>query len=301
MSNANEPVLDCLIIGGGAAGLTAAIYLARYRRTLRIIDEGRSRLQWIPRTRNVMGFPDGVVGTVLLERMRQHAARYGVEPEAGRVDALALREDGIFEARVGERHLLARRVLLATGARDIEPVIAGLREGMAHGQVRYCPVCDVFETQHRRVAVLGPGTHGVRESIFISGFNNQVTWLSMGTVGSVSAQDLQRLREHGVQVNDGGPHQIACVPGGEVQVTMDDGQVLAFDTLYPALGQTHASELAVHLGAKCAQDGQLEVDSHLRTAVPGLFAAGDVAQGLNQISVAAGQAAIAATAIHNSL
>ncbi|AEG92271.1 NAD(P)/FAD-dependent oxidoreductase [Ramlibacter tataouinensis] len=299
--NAREPILDCLVIGGGAAGLTAAVYLARYRRTLRVIDEGRSRLQWIPKTRNVMGFPDGVAGSVLWDRLRQHAARYGIEPEPGRVESLVLREDGAFEAGVDGRRLLARKVLLATGASDVEPVVAGLREGLAHGQVRYCPVCDGFETQGQRVAVMGPGLHGLRESLFVSGFDNRVTWLSMGSLQAVSADQAGRLRGCGVQVHDGQPHGIACVPGAEVRVTMDDGQVLVFDTLYPALGQTHASALAVRLGARCADDGQLEVDSHLRTAVPGLFAAGDVAQGLNQISVAAGQAAIAATAIHNSL
>ncbi len=86
-----------------------------------------------------------------------------------------------------------------------------------------------------------------------------------------------------------------------MHVALEGGQRLTFDVLYPALGLTHASQLATALGARAREDGQLEADDHLQTTVEGLYAAGDVACGLNQINVAAGHAAIAATAIHNRL
>jgi len=167
--------------------------------------------------------------------------------------------------------------------------------------VRYCPVCDGFETQGRRVAVLGPRAHGLREAAFVAGFGNEVTWLSMGSLREVAEHDRAALRAAGVQVVDGRPRDIQCRPGHGVTVDMGDGQVLAFDVLYPALGLAHASQLATALGARAQPDGQLDVDDHFETTVPGLYAAGDVAVGLNQINVAAGQAAIAATAIHNRL
>ena len=94
---------------------------------------------------------------------------------------------------------------------------------------------------------------------------------------------------------------IRCAPGQGVTVEMADGPALGFDTLYPALGLTHATQLATRLGARASANGELEVDEHLQTTVPGLYAAGDVVVGLNQINVAAGHAAIAATAIHNRL
>jgi thioredoxin reductase (NADPH) len=296
----NAP-LDCLVVGGGAAGLTAAVYLARYRRRLLVVDAGDSRLAWIPKTRNVMGFPDGIRGTELWERLRQHAREYDVPMETARVDRLQRQADGLFIAEVNGRQVTARTVLLATGARDVTPDMPGLDAGLAAGNVRYCPICDGFETRQQRVAVLGRELHGLRESLFVAGFDNQVTWLTLGTQAAVPDADLARLREHDVRVADHAPRSIRCDPGEGIVVELLDGRVLEFDVMYPALGLVHACELATALGAQVHADGQLEVDDHLRTTVPGLWAAGDVAAGLNQIVVAAGHAAIAATTIHNSL
>lgn len=294
-------MLDCLVIGGGAAGLMAAVYLGRYRRNALVVDDGGSRLAMIPLSRNVLGFPDGIAGPRLLENMRLHAARFSVPMEAGRIESLHRRDDGSFEAMAGTRRLFARFVLLATGARDVEPDITGLAPSLKSGQVRYCPVCDGFETQGQRVAVLGPETHGLREAAFVAGFGNEVTWLSMGSLGKVAERELAGLQAAGVKVVDGRLRDVECRPGQGVAVELHDGEVLGFDVLYPALGLTHASQLATALGAQAEDDGQLVVDDHFETTVPGLYAAGDVAVGLNQINVAAGQAAIAATAIHNRL
>ena len=294
-------LLDCVIVGGGPAGLTAAVYLARYRRSMVVVDAGASRAGSIPRSRNVPGFPEGISGRELLARLREHAARYDVPLLQGCVQSLAGR-DGAFEVRLeDDRVLRARKLLLATGARDVAPELPGMEPGLAAGNVRYCPVCDGFETQRQRVAVLGKEVHGLRESLFVAGFDNQVTWLSMGSQQDVPPEALARLRERGVLIADQLPLHIRCEPGEGIEVEMVDGRKLVFDVLYPALGLLHASELALALGAKAQDDGQLIVDDHLQTTVPGLYAAGDVAAGLNQISVAYGQAAIASTAIHNSL
>ena len=295
-----ENLLDCLVIGGGPAGLTAAVYLARYRRRVLVVDAGKSRAGCIPRSRNVPGFPEGIAGRDLLARLREHAQQYEVPMEQSCVASLA-GSDGAFEARTEGRVLRARKLLLATGALDVTPELPGMEPGLAAGNVRYCPVCDGFETQRQRVAVLGKEVHGLRESLFVAGFDNQVTWLSMGSQQDVPPRELARLRERGVLIADQTPLHIRCEPGEGVEVEMVDGRKRVFDVLYPALGLLHASELALALGAKAQDDGQLLVDDHLQTTVPGLYAAGDVAAGLNQISVAYGQAAIAATAIHNSL
>lgn len=294
--------LDCLIIGGGAAGLTAAVYMGRYRRRALILDNGGSRLQWIPRTRNLAGFPDGIEGPELLARMREHARKYGVPMQQTTVERLQRRDDGSFRAESADGAWNARFVILATGARDVEPEIDGMAAAIQAGQVRYCPVCDGYETQGQRVAVLGRAGHGLRESLFISNWARELTWLAMATQDEVDPSELAQLRQAGVRIAASPPQRIECgVDGAGVRVELQDGQVLEFDTLYPALGLHHACDLATALGARARDDGQLEVDAHQQTTVQGLYVAGDVAVDLNQISVAAGHAAIAATAIHNRL
>lgn len=298
----NDELLDCLIVGGGVAGLTAAVYMGRYKRRALVVDDDGSRLKLIPRTRNVPGFPDGIEGPELLARLRAQAARYHVPMEAARIDRVQRLPDGSFRAEAGDRAWHARFLLLATGARDVEPEIEGVVEATRAGQVRYCPICDGYETEGRRVAVLGRAGHGLRESLFLANWGNEITWLSMATQEEVGAADLAQLRAAGVRIADSPPHRIDCgVDGVGVRVQLQDGRQLEFDMLYPALGLHHACELATALGARACEDGQLEVDRHQQTTIEGLYVAGDVAMDLNQISVAAGHAAIAATAIHNRL
>ncbi len=297
----DDQLLDCIIIGGGAAGLMAAVYFGRYRRRVVVLDAGGSRLAWIPKSRNVPGFPDGIEGPALWQRMQQHAAHYGVPVVRTEVASLERAADGSFTARSAEGTWRGRFAILATGAVDVAPEIEGLDEALRGGRVRYCPVCDGFETQGQRVAVLGKTGHGLRESLFISGFGNEVTWLAMATKNEMERPDLAQLREAGVRVADSTPRLIDCTGAQGVRVELHNGQVLEFDTLYPALGLEHACGLACALGADVAPDGQLRVDDHQQTSVDGLYAAGDVSVDLNQISVAVGHAAIAATAIHNRL
>lgn len=278
----------------------AAVYLARYQRRAVVIDAGESRVVMIPKSRNVLGFPDGIAGPELMSRMREHAANYGVRMETARVGRIEMAGDG-FEAVTGDAVFRAPFVILATGATDVEPDVTGLAESLKSGHVRYCPVCDGFETKGRKVAVFGRDLHALRESAFVAGFDNEVTWLSLGTHTRCEEKELERLRAANVTIVEHEPHHIHCDPETGIEIEMKSGERLKFDVLYPALGLTHHSELAKALGAKLEADGQLVVSDHFETTVPGLFAAGDVAAGLNQINVAAGQAAIAATEIHNRL
>src|SRR5690348_11980571 len=147
-------MLDCLIIGGGPAGLTAAIYLARYRRNVVVVDAGDSRAALIPESHNYPGF-QGIAGPALLERLRGQALRYGAELRRGTVTALA-RESGGFIAGSGSETLRARTVLMATGLIDKKPQTEGLADGIVHGAIRFCPICDGYEASDKRIGVLGP-------------------------------------------------------------------------------------------------------------------------------------------------
>lgn len=293
--------MDCLVIGGGPAGLTAAIYLARFRRDFLVVDEGASRAAWIPLSHNHAGFPKGIRGAKLLKRMRSQATRYGTRIIAGEVRGLVSLPDGSFSASVGAETIRAKTVLLATGAKDIEPELPNLENAVRRGFIRHCPVCDAYEVIDRTVALIGYGKRCIRESLLLRAYTADLTLLTLGKELDIPPDDEEGLRKAGVRVVDEPVSQVAVERGQILAWRMKSGKVHRFDALYTALGLRMRSELGKELGADYDDDGALIVDKHQRTSVPGLYAAGDVVQGLTQISVAMGEAAIAATTINNSL
>jgi thioredoxin reductase (NADPH) len=288
-------VLDCLIVGGGPAGLTAAIYLARYRRSVAVFDDGKSRAAWIPKSHNYPGFPSGVSGRELLDLLQRQAKSYDVKLVANRISFLEKSDTG-FRAVYGDHEIHARRVLLATGIVDEAPGFDGLEKAVLAGIVRYCPVCDAYEAIDRRIAVMGQGAGALAKARFLRQYSDRVTLVLTESPTSEHLKEAEvakisvRLADGQLVIKDGSIH----VSGG-----LHDAET--FDVLYPAPGRSVGSELAVRLGAAANKVGCLVVDEHQQTTVDGLYAAGDVVSDLHQISVATGHAAIAATAIHKSL
>src|SRR4051794_19249352 len=165
----DEPILDCLIVGGGPAGLTAAIYLARFHLDILIVDGGKSRASWIPCTRNHAGYPEGIEGKELLERMRVQAQRYGAKILTEQVTKLERDEDsGIFEATWGSGCARAHTILLATGVTNRRPPMDEELHwaALSRGLVRYCPICDGYEVTDKKIGVIGSDSHGVAEALF---------------------------------------------------------------------------------------------------------------------------------------
>jgi thioredoxin reductase (NADPH) len=298
-----DELMDCLIIGGGPAGLTAAIYLARFRRRLLVVDSGLSRASWIPVSHNHAGYPEGIAGTELLARMRAQAQRYGAEIVLGSIERLEREGAGPFVAVMddGSRHEAAR-VLLATGTDDVPPPLdlSKLDRAVSRGLLRYCPICDAFEVIDQKIALAGTGKCRVREALLLRGYTADVTVLTLHDRWDLPEEEREILTEAGIKILEE-PVTDLAVEGEGMVVGTNDRQQHRFDALYVALGLHARSGLAAALGAEHDQDGALKVDSHQQTTVPGLYAAGDVVHGLAQISVAMGQAAIAATAIHNGL
>ena len=136
---------DCCILGGGPAGLTAAIFLARLRRRAVVLDDRRSRAALIPRSHNHPAFPDGIGGPALLERMRDQLADLGESPVDAKVTAIAQEGDGSFTIAAGERRWNTRFLLMATGVEDVLPEMPGSLDRVREGVLRCCPICDAFE------------------------------------------------------------------------------------------------------------------------------------------------------------
>jgi thioredoxin reductase (NADPH) len=291
---------DCIIIGGGPAGLTAATYLGRFLRATLVVDAGPGRAARIPTTHNLLGFPDGISGADLLSRMRQHAVRYGAELANGVVERVERADTG-FIAYTGSQAIEARTILLAQGVTNHRPRIEqeAHDRGVAQGLIRYCPICDAYEIRGRRVAVLGCSDHGAAEAIFVRHYSDTVTLLAQDA-SELSQADEANLVRNAIRV-ERAPVSDLSVNEKDLLVHLADGRSLQLDTLYVALGTSAHSELARMAGAELAPSGCIVVDEHQQTTISGMFAAGDMVEGLDQIAVAAGQAARAATTIHNRL
>lgn len=296
-----EYTVECLIIGGGPAGLTAATYLGRFRRRAVLVDAGHSRAARIPITHNLIAFSEGIGGPDLLARMRAQSDKYGVRREVGSIEALSRRLDGRFDALGDNLKITSDLILLASGALDVEPDLTGIREAVRTGLVRYCPICDAFEARGQAVALISYGKCRVKEALLLRGYTSDLTVLTLGREMHLAAEEERVLTEAGIAVLRE-PVVKFSREREKVAVWPKNAKApLLFDTLYSALGSNIHSDLAVGLGADSDEDGALIVDRHQMTSVDALYAAGDVVQGLSQVSVAAAHAAIAATAMNARL
>jgi thioredoxin reductase (NADPH) len=294
-----EP-LDCLIVGGGPAGLTAAIYLARFHLDILVVDDGKGRAESIPCTHNHAGYPDGISGRELVRLMREQAQRYGARIERDYVTRLDQAETG-FCATWGSGSVEARTVLLATGVKNRRPLMdEDLHdEALKRGLIRYCPICDGYEVTDKKVGVIGSDSHGVAEAIFLRSFTPDVTLIAPDKALSLTREDRDKLETARIDCVDG-PAQAVAISDECIVVDTAEGHH-AFDSVYPALGSDTHSQLAEQVGARLSEQGCIGVDAHQRTSVQGLYAAGDVVIGLDQISHAMGEGGVAATTIRNDL
>ncbi len=298
----DDDILDCLIIGGGPAGLTAAIYLARFHLDILVVDAGKSRASWIPCSHNHAGYPDGINGKELLQLMRSQAQKYGAKIVTDRVTKLERDEEtGLFTATWGSGCETARSVLLATGVTNRKPTMdEDLHdEALSRGLIRYCPICDGYEVTDKKVGVIGSDSHGVAEAMFIRSYTADVTLIAPDTALRLSEEDQQKLEMAGIKCVDG-PAQAVAVDEKCIVVDTAEGHH-AFDSVYPALGSDTHTQLAQMVNADLSEDDCIKVDDHQRCNVPGLYAAGDVVIGLDQISHAMGEGGVAATTIRNDL
>lgn len=292
--------LDCLIVGGGPAGLTAAIYLARFHLDILVVDDGKGRAASIPCTRNLSGFPGGISGQEVLARMREQAQLYGARIEQDYITRLD-KADGGFCAMWGAGSVEAKTVLLATGVTNRRPPMdeALHDDALARGLIRYCPICDGYEVTDKKVGVIGSDTHGVAEAVFVRSYTADVTLIAPDKAMKLKPEDAHKLQGAGIEPVDG-PAQAVAISNDCIVVETSDG-TFTFDSVYVALGSDTHVQLAEQVGAALAKDRCILTDDHQRTSVPGLYAAGDVVHGLDQISHAMGEGGVAATTIRNDL
>ncbi|MES2741022.1 MAG: NAD(P)/FAD-dependent oxidoreductase [Pseudomonadota bacterium] len=305
-------VCDCLVIGAGPTGLTAAIYLARYRRRVILADGGQSRASLIPLSHNYPGFEQGVSGRELLARLRAQACACGVTAMEGEVTAIAHEPatgaEGAagpaalrFSCRLGTSSVYAHKVLLATGIEDGHVDMPNWTDAVRSGRVRLCPICDGYDALDQHVAIVSSTDRGAAHALFMRTYTRHVDLFCHPRPAGLPDRQREQLHQARVRVIEEPLRTLLLTDREQVSVETSGGQRRHYDVAYLLLGDTARNQLAVGLGARRDMDGKLEVDRHQRTSVDGLYAAGDVVNTLHQISVGIGQAAMAATDMHNSL
>ncbi|TCN33037.1 NAD(P)/FAD-dependent oxidoreductase [Sinorhizobium americanum] len=288
---------DCIIVGGGPAGLAASVYLARLNRHVIVVDEGNSRASLIPRSYNHPAFPGGVPGQVLLDRMHDQAARFGVEYLAARADLLERVGDS-FQCKVAGRLLRSRAVIGATGLVDVLPPWPNAKELVRNGNLRLCPICDGYEINGEPVVVIGNNRRAMKEAAFLLSFTDEVTVATLGAEpeGQTPADIRPPIRLITARLARHEP-----VPEDRMALEFLGGVAMEAVAVYSALGCRPQSLLAQAIGVKLDEEGRIPTDQHQRTGVRFFYAIGDVVTGLNQLGVAMAQGEIAAVTAHNDL
>jgi thioredoxin reductase len=292
-------VFDAIIVGGGPAGLSAALVLGRCRRNVLVLDEGRPRNA---RSRALHGYltRDGVAPAELLRIARAELAPYDTVALRTAVvtDAERLKKGFAVVLADGER-LEARKLLLATGVVDHVPDIEGI-EAFYGTSVFHCPYCDGWEFRDRPLAVYGCGAHGLGLALVVTTWSADVTLLCDGPCGLEDA-DRAALANRKITLRE---EKIARVEGEDgllARVHLESGPPVDCAALFFATGEDQRSPLAARLGCSFTEKGAVSTGECEVTDVPGLYVAGDASPGTQLAIVAAGEGALAARAINAAL
>ncbi len=291
---------DVAVIGGGPAGLAAALWLARYLHTVVVVDSGDPR-NW--ETRGINGYlgHQGVRSPELRALGREECAKFGVAFVSGIADR-ALNETGeLFAVHLRDGSAIeARRVLLAIGIKDVWPDIPGLDR--CYGDtVHVCPDCDGYETRDKKTVVIGKGRKAVGMALALTTWTRAIVICTNGERPDMDQGLLDQLKALNIPVLDA---PIECVKSKASEIRGIDllgGMELDCERLYFAIGQYPADDLGAQLGCKRDEMGRLVIDDRNRTSVVNVFAAGDIAPGPQLALGAAASGAISAMAIHASL
>ena len=295
-----DEVYDVAVVGGGPAGLTAALWLGRYLHSVALIDSGDPR-NW--ETRGINGFlgAQGIRSPELRAKGRADAESFGVE----------LVDDEVCRVHNtnGERFVLdlyhgrtieARRMLLAIGIKDIWPDIPGLSD--CYGETAHvCPDCDGYETRGRKTVVVGSGRKAVGMALSLTTWTEKIVICTNGQPADMEAKHLEKLKALNIPVLEAKVNRITSKDHEIRCINLDGGMQLDCDRLYFAIGQYPADDLGAQLKCKRNDLGLIEIDEHYHTSVLNVFAAGDIVGGAQLAIAAAADGAIAALAIHASL
>jgi thioredoxin reductase len=286
---------DVIVVGGGPAGLSAALMLGRCRRRVIVCDAGRPRNR---ASRALHGYlsRDGMPPAELLHLGRRESEAYGVRHCAATV--VGVERDGAgFTVRLDVGGpLVARRVLIATGVEDHLPSVAGI-DACYGRSVFHCPYCDGWEWCDRRLCVYGRGRSGAALALSLRTWSGDVALVTDGPA-RLPAPAVRALAAQGVEVRALRLRALRHDDGALEAIEFEDGSTLARDALFFTTGQHQQATLARDLGCDVTRKGTIRTDRFGRTCVDGIFVVGDASRDVQFVSVAAAEGAKAAVAIN---
>lgn len=291
-------LIDVAIVGGGPAGLSAALMLGRCRRRVVVVDAGEQRNRL---AREIHGFlsRDGVTPAEFMRLARTDVAGYPtVELRSGFVRRVEGSRGAFRVCLADGTEIASRRVLLATGVTDVVPEIAGLRELFGRS-VHHCPHCDAFEYVGKPVAVYGSGTAGIDAALAMRTWSDDVVLVTDGQ--DLTEAELARCERHRIAVRTEPVVRLVGRDGHLEAIELAGGEPVEAAAMFLATGQREKSPIAAQLGCEFTPEGTVVVDRHEVTRVPGVYVAGDAANGEQLVIVAAAEGVVAATKIHASL
>jgi thioredoxin reductase len=288
---------DVVIVGGGAAGLSAALVLSRARRSVAVVDAGRPRNAPSAHMHGYLS-RDGLPPSELLAVGRSEVARYGGVVLDGDVTEIYRADSGLRIERADAAPLTARRLLVTTGLRDELPDLPGVRERWGR-DLLHCPYCHGYEVRDRPLGVLGGTPNAVEHVLLVRQWSDDVVYFPH--TDALSAADAERLAARGIGVVPGTVSGLVVADDRLSGVELTDGRVAARAAVFIRPRMTGNADLLTQLGAATDDHGWVVIDPTGRTSVPGVWAAGNAVNPRAQVITAAGEGSAAAIAINQDL
>ncbi|UPV99853.1 NAD(P)/FAD-dependent oxidoreductase [Halorussus gelatinilyticus] len=290
---------EVAVIGGGPAGLTAALYTTRLSHDTVVVNRGGGRAAMMTETHNVVGITEDVSGKELLRTAREQIQRYGADYVRDYVESVEQSGDGRFRLSTDEAELTAERVVLATGFNDVrpDPPLPPTGRGL-----HWCLHCDAYMFVDEPVFVMGTGESAAHVAMIMLNFTDEVDLLLRGDDPQWSDETDRQLRAHPVEIVSEDVTGMEKGDDGWLEgFEFEDGQFREYRGGFPMYGSNYNAELVDQLGCERNDDGTVAVGDAGETSVEGVYAVGDLTPGHNQIPVAMGEGANAGIDIHYSL
>jgi thioredoxin reductase len=284
--------VDAVVVGGGPAGLAAALWLGRYRRSVVVVDSQDYRSAAVAHSHGYLG-RDPQTPVELLARGREELLAYPTASiRHSAVSTAQRRDDGLFDVSLADGSLVAHRIVVATGVKDVLPEVAGFDDHYGVS-VFHCPACDGYEARDRDVVAIGWDAHLVGFASTLLNWACSVTVVTDGHRFQGDEACRQTLDENGIELVEQGAVEFVGSRGLLESVLLRDGRCLPASLVFFSLAHVPRVSVATSLGCELDGDGYVIVDRQGETTVPGVYAAGDITPGLQLVQVAAASGAVA--------